>query len=79
MVNDGARLMNVSSTDDGLVVDLEDGRTPSVLLACYPRLLHASQRDREDWQVSGCGFAIHWPSIDEDLSVDGLLPGAPAP
>jgi len=79
MVNPGARVMNVSSTDDLLVVELEDGRTISVPLAWYPRLLHASQKDRDDWQVAGGGFGIHWPTIDEDLSVDGLLRGVPAP
>jgi hypothetical protein len=79
MVNPGARVMNVSSTDDLLVVELEDGRTISVPLTWYPRLLHASQKDRDDWQVAGGGFGIHWPTIDEDLSVDGLLRGAPAP
>ena len=71
--------MNVSSTDDVLVVELEDGRTISVPLTWYPRLLHASQKDRDDWQVAGGGFGIHWPTIDEDLSVDGLLRGVPAP
>jgi len=78
MVNPGARVMNVSSTDDLLVVELEDGRTISVPLAWYPRLLHATQKDRDVWQVAGGGFGIHWPTIDEDLSVDGLLRGAPA-
>jgi hypothetical protein len=70
--------MNVSSTDELLVVELEDGRTISVPLTWYPRLLHASQKDRDDWQVAGGGFGIHWPTLDEDLSVDGLLRGAPA-
>jgi hypothetical protein len=71
--------MHVSSTDDILVVELEDGRTISAPLAWYPRLLHASQKDRDYWEVAGAGFGIHWPSIDEDLSVEGLLRGAPAP
>ena len=79
MVNPGERVMNVSSTDDILVVELEDGRIISVPLTWYPRLLHASQKDCEDWKVTGIGFGIHWPTIDEDLSVDGLLRGAPAP
>jgi hypothetical protein len=78
MVNPGERVMSVSSTDDVLVVELEDGRTISVPLTWYPRLLHASQKDRDDWQVAGGGFGIHWPTLDEDLSVDGLLRGAPA-
>ncbi len=79
MVNPGERVMSVSSTDDVLVVELEDGRTISVPLTWYPRLLHASQKDRDDWQVAGGGFGIYWPTLDEDLSVDGLLRGAPAP
>ena len=69
----------MSFTDDLLVVELEDGRTISVPLAWHPRLLHATQKDRHDWQVASGGFGIHWPTIDEDLSVDGLLRGAPAP
>ncbi|MFM8936208.1 MAG: DUF2442 domain-containing protein [Vulcanococcus sp.] len=79
MVNPGARVMHVSSTDDILVVELEDGRTISAPLAWYPRLLHASQKDRDHWEVAGAGFGIHWRTIDEDLSVEGLLRGAPAP
>jgi len=71
--------MTVSSTTDDLTVQLEDGRSISVPLAWYPRLLHASQEERDNWQVAGGGFGIHWPSIDEDLSVEGLLRGAPAP
>lgn len=79
MVNPGTRVMTVSSTTDDLTVQLEDGRSISVPLAWYPRLLHASEEERDNWQVSGGGFGIHWPSIDEDLSVEGLLRGAPAP
>jgi len=79
MANPGERVMTVSSTDIQLTVELEDGRGISVPLAWYPRLLHASQSDRDDWQVAGGGFGIHWPALDEDLSVEGLLRGAPAP
>lgn len=78
MAKPGERVMTVSSTDIQLTVELEDGRSISVPLAWYPRLLHASQTDRDDWQVAGGGFGIHWPAIDEDLSVEGLLRGAPA-
>jgi hypothetical protein len=70
MVNPGARVMNVSSTDHVLVVDLEDGRTISVPLAWYPRLLHASQKDRDDWQVSGGGFGIHWPIASGEVTCE---------
>ena len=79
MANPGERVMTVSSTDIQLTVELEDGRSISVPLAWYPRLLYASQSDRDEWQVAGGGFGIHWPAIDEDLSVEGLLRGAPAP
>lgn len=79
MANPGERVMTVSSTDIQLTVELEDGRSISVPLAWYPRLLHASQSDRDAWQVAGGGFGIYWPAIDEDLSVEGLLRGAPAP
>ena len=79
MANPGERVLTVSSTDIQLTVELEDGRSISVPLAWYPRLLHASQSERDEWQVAGGGFGIHWPAIDEDLSVEGLLRGAPAP
>jgi Protein of unknown function (DUF2442) len=75
----GARVSDVRSTDDGLVVDLMDGRTISVPLAWFPRLLHATPQQREQWELAGAGFGIHWPELDEDLSVAGLLAGAPAP
>lgn len=73
------RVRSVSFTEDLLVVDLMDGRTISVPLAWYPRLLHASVEERSRLEVSGGGYGIHWPEIDEDLSTEGLLRGAPAP
>ena len=75
----GERIKNVRCTKDTLVVDLLDGRTISVPLAWYPRLLEATPQQRSNWQVAGAGYGIHWPDIDEDLSVEGLLRGAPAP
>ena len=75
----GERINNARCSDDSLIVDLADGRTISVPLAWFPRLLAATQEQRDNWQVSGAGFGIHWPDIDEDLSVEGLLRGAPAP
>ena len=60
-------------------VDLMDGRSISVPLAWYPKLLHASPEERALWEISGAGYGIHRPSIDEDLSTEGLLRGAPAP
>ena len=77
--NAGARVRDVRCTQDSLVVDLLDGRTISVPLAWYPRLLHATAEQRAGWELAGAGFGIHWPEIDEDLSVAGLLAGAPAP
>jgi hypothetical protein len=65
--------------DDKLTVDLKDGRTISVPLTWYPRLLRATPEQRDRWQIAGGGFGIHWPDLDEDLSTEGLLRGAPAP
>jgi hypothetical protein len=74
----GERIKAVRFTRDSLVVDLVDGRSVSVPLAWYPRLVAASAKERANWKLSGAGFGIHWPDIDEDLSVEGLLRGAPA-
>jgi hypothetical protein len=73
------RVKGVRCTDDFLIVDLMDGRSISVPLAWYPRLANATAEQRSNWEVSGGGYGIHWPAIDEDLSTDGLLRGAPAP
>lgn len=75
----GERVKNVHFTEDTLSVDLIDGRTITVPLAWYPRLLHATDMQRRNWQTCGGGYGIHWPDIDEDLSTEGLLRGAPAP
>lgn len=75
----GEKVKDVRSADDLLIVDLIDGRTISVPLAWYPRLLHATPEQRNNWQIAGGGFGIHWPDVDEDLSTEGLLRGAPAP
>jgi len=68
----------VRCTDDDLIVDLMDGRTISVPLAWYPRLASATAEQRAVWEICGGGYGIHWPQIDEDLSTEGLLRGAPA-
>lgn len=73
------RVKDVRFTEDTMSVDLMDGRTITVPLAWYPRLLHAKSAQRKKWEVSGAGYGIHWPKIDEDLSTEGLLRGAPAP
>ena len=70
-----ARAQRVVLTDDSLVVELVDGRTVSVPIAWYPRLSHANQAERTQWRLIGEGEGIHWPSLDEDISVDGLLAG----
>jgi len=75
----GERVRNVHFTNDTIVVDLFDGRTISVPVAWYPRLLHATKGQRENWEIAGAGYGIHWPDIDEDLSTQGLLHGASAP
>lgn len=73
------RVRDVRFGEDTLVVDLMDGRTIAVPLAWYPRLAGATPARRAKWEVSGAGFGIHWPEIDEDLSTEGLLKGIPAP
>lgn len=78
-IRPGERVKDVHFTEDSLSVDLADGRTISVPLVWYPRLLHASADQRNNWELCGGGFGIHWPDIDEDLSTEGLLRGAPAP
>ena len=75
----GERIKDVRCTEDLLTVDLFDGRTISVPLAWYPRLLAATAEQRAHWRLAGGGFSIHWPDVDEDLSTEGLLRGAPAP
>lgn len=73
------RVSDVVITDDLLVVSLMDGRTISVPLAWYPRLLKATKKQQQKWEIAGGGYGIHWPDIDEDLNTEGLLRGAPAP
>lgn len=72
------KLNHVHFTDDTLAVDLIDGRTIIVPLAWFPRLLEASSEQRLNWKISGAGYGIYWPDIDEDLSTEGQLRGAPA-
>jgi len=73
------RVTDVKFTKTAFSVALHDGRTITVPLAWYPRLLNASAAERKNWRVAGGGYGIHWPDIDEDLSTEGLLRGAPAP
>ncbi len=73
------RVSKVSFTLDSLCVSLMDGRVISVPLTWYPKLLHASVEQRNNWKIAGGGYGIHWPDLDEDLSTEGMLRGAPAP
>ncbi len=67
--------MNVMVTEDTLTVDLSDGRTISVPVAWFPRLLHATPEERKNWRLIGNGSGIHWHDLDEDISVENLLAG----
>lgn len=66
---------NVTVTEDTLTVDLSDGRTISVPLAWYPRLLHGSKKERNNWRLIGKGYGIRWEGLDEDISVENLILG----
>lgn len=65
-------------TQDQLSVDLDDGRTITVPLAWYPRLVRGTASERNDWRLIGGGHGIHWEALDEDISVEGLLAGVPS-
>ncbi len=73
-----AKIKQVIVTDDTLTVDLVDGRTVAVPLAWYPRLLYGTPEAREKWRLIGDGEGIHWPDLDEDISVENLLAGKPS-
>jgi len=73
------RVAEVKFSEDSLSVTMKDGRTITVPLAWYPKLLHATPGQRLNWKIAGGGYGIHWPDIDEDLGTEGLLRGAPAP
>jgi len=74
-----ARATNVSTTETELIVRLADHRTIIVPLDWYPRLVNASAEQRSQYELLADGEYIHWPQVDEDLSVKGLLRGTPAP
>jgi hypothetical protein len=73
------RIKEVEFTGTAIVVDLIDGRSIAVPLTWYPRLLNATPEQRSQWEICGGGYGLHWESIDEDLSIEGMLRGAPAP
>ena len=67
--------MDVTVTEDTLTVEISDGRTISVPLVWYPRLVYATQQERSNWELLAKGRHVHWPDLDEDLSVESLLTG----
>ena len=69
------KALRVSVTDDTLSVDLEDGRTVSVPIGWYPRLTYGTAAERGNIQIAGAGYGLHWPDLDEDIGVEGLLLG----
>ena len=69
---------DVTVTDDTLTAELSDGRTISVPLSWYPRLIHARPEERNNWRLIGAGEGVHWPDLDEDISVEMLLGGWPS-
>ena len=77
-MNETVTAKHVRVTDRTLTVDLADGRTVSVPVEWYPRLAHATPRERQHWQLIGPGIGIHWPALDEDISIEGLLRGRPS-
>ncbi len=72
------RAHGVEIDQESLKVDLIDGRTVSVPLAWYPRLMHGTQEQRSNWRLIGAGEGLHWPDLDEDISVENLIAGKPS-
>ena len=70
-----AEAQSVVVSDESVTVELTDGRTLSVPISWYPRILHATTDERNHWELLGNGIGIHWPELDEDISVQGLLAG----
>jgi len=71
-------IVDVTVTEDTLIVELNDGRTISVPLEWYPRLVHGMSAEKNNWRIIGRGQGIHWEDLDEDISVEGLLAGRPS-
>ena len=72
------RVQHVDVSDESISVDIADGRTVSVPLAWYPRILHGTTKERNNWRLIGTGQGIHWPDLDEDISLENLLAGKPS-
>lgn len=75
---DACCVMQIEITDNSLILSLRDGRTVSVPLAWYPRLLHGTDEERQNWRLVGGGEGIHWEDLDEDISVENILAGIPS-
>jgi hypothetical protein len=73
-----AQAVDVSLTAEEISVDLQDGRTIIAPLGWYPRLVHATSKERNNWRLIGTGTGIHWPDLDEDISIGNLLLGQPS-
>jgi hypothetical protein len=73
-----AQIQKISISEDTLAADLSDGRTISVPLNWYPRLLHGTPVERANWRLVGKGEGIHWPDLDEDISAENLIYGQPS-
>src|SRR5882724_11387764 len=69
------RVVQATVTDDMLSVDLEDGRTIAVPIGWYPRLAYGTPAERAHVQISGAGYGMHWPELEEDIGIEGLLVG----
>ena len=69
------KIIHVTVSDDTLAVDLEDGRTIAVPIGWFPRLAHGTPAERANFQISGVGYGIHWPDLDEDIGIEGLILG----
>jgi hypothetical protein len=69
------KIVNVTISDDTLAVDLEDGRTIAVPIGWFPRLAYGAPAERANFQISGAGYGIHWPDLDEDIGIEGLILG----
>jgi hypothetical protein len=72
------KAVDVAITDEALTVDLSDGRTIAVPIVWYPRLLYGAPEERKNWRLIGMGEGIHWPELDEDISVENLILGKPS-
>jgi hypothetical protein len=75
---DEIRVIRVSSTDDTLRIDFDDGRSVELPLMWFPRLFRATQSQRDNYELLGQGFGVHWADVDEDLSAKGLALGKPS-